>query len=127
MARAGAVGAGDGRYPEPARGVDAHRQHAVRPWPALFALADHAIAAADLVHADGVGRGTVHAARRWRLVPAFGNGMGARRRGAVAAIRGRAYRGGDQAGLPRNPRAPRTHAADSRAGAGIGAVVLATG
>ena len=60
---------------EPARRVDAHRQHAVRSRPALFARADHAIAAADLVHADGVGRGAVHAAgrqaagscaRRWR-------------------------------------------------------------
>ena len=54
----------DGGDSEPARGVDAHRQHAVRSRPALFALADHAIAAADLVHADGVGRGAVHAAGR---------------------------------------------------------------
>ena len=71
----------------------------------------------------GVGRGAVHAAGRQRLVPALGDGMGARRRGAVAAVRRRAYRGGDQAGLSRDPRAPRTHAADSVAAAGAGAVV----
>ena len=54
-------------------------------------------------------------------------GVGARRRGAVAAFRRRAYRGSHQAGLSRNPGAPRTHAADSRAGAGAGAVVAAAG
>ena len=37
MAGAGAVGADDGGHSEPARGVDAHRQHAVRSRPALFA------------------------------------------------------------------------------------------
>ena len=47
-----------------------------------------------------------------RLVPALGDGVGARRRGAVAAVRRRAYRGSDQAGLSRDPRAPRAHAAD---------------
>ena len=115
MAGAGAVRPHDGGHSEPARGVDAHRQHAVRPRPALFALADHAIAAADLVHADGVGRGAVHAAGRRRLVPALGDGVGAGRRGAVAAVRRRSYRGSDQAGLSRDPGAPRTHAADSGA------------
>ena len=89
--------------PESARGVDPHRHHAVRSWPALFALADHAIAAADLVHADGLGRGAVRAAGRRRLVPALGNGVGARRGCAVAAFRGRPYRGGDQTGLSRDP------------------------
>ena len=64
VAGAGAVGPDDGGHSEPPRGVDAHRHHAVRSRPALFALADHAIAAADLVHADGVGRGAVHAAGR---------------------------------------------------------------
>ena len=70
-----------------------------------------------------LGRGAVRAAGRQRLVPALGDGVGARRRGAVAAVRRRAYRGSDQAGLSRDPRAPRTHAADSVAGAGAGAVV----
>ena len=110
-----------------ARGLDAYRQHAFRSRPALFALADHAIAAADLVHADRVGRGAVHAAGRRRLVPALGDGVGARRRGAVAAFRRRSYRGSHQAGLSRDPGAPRTHAADSGAGAGAGAVVIAAG
>ena len=50
--------------PEPARRVDAHRQYAVRSRPALFARADHAIAAADLVHAGLMGRGAVPAAGR---------------------------------------------------------------
>ncbi len=59
-----------------------------------------------------------------RLVPALGDGVGARRRRAVAAVRRRAYRGSDQAGLSRDPGAPRTHAADSGAAAGAGAVVV---
>src|SRR5207245_386744 len=57
------------------------------------------------------------------LVHALGDGMGACWRCAVAAVRRRPYRGGDQAGLSRDPRGPRTHAADSVAGAGAGAVV----
>ena len=96
---------------------------AVRPWPALFARADHATAAADLVHPDRLGRGAVRAAGRRRLVPALGAGMGAGGRSAVAAIRRRAYRGGDQAGLSRDPRASRAGAADPVAAAGAGAVV----
>ena len=32
-------GPGDGDHSEPPRGLDPHRQHAVRPWPALFASA----------------------------------------------------------------------------------------
>src|SRR6267378_2164990 len=123
MARIGAVGPGDGDYSQPARGLDAHRHHAVRSRPAVFAFADHAIAATNLVHADGVGRGFVHAAGQGRLVPALRNGVGARRRHAVAAVRRRSYRGSHQAGLSRDPGAPRTHAAYSCAGAGVGAVV----
>src|SRR6202040_3045356 len=46
---AGAVRPRDGGYSEPARGVDAYRHHAIRSRPAVFALADHAVAAADLV------------------------------------------------------------------------------
>jgi hypothetical protein len=107
------------------RVMDALRRHAVRSRQALFALADHAVAAADLVHADRVGRGFVRAADGRRLVPAFGDGVGAGRRGAVAAFRRRSYRGSDQAGLPRDPGAPRTHAAHSGARTGAGALVAA--
>src|SRR5438067_1049413 len=73
--------------PEPARRVDAHGQYAVRSRPALFARADHAIAAADLVHAGLVGRGAVPAAGRQQLVPPLGHGVGACRCRAVAAVR----------------------------------------
>src|SRR5258706_12259814 len=127
MAGAGAIRPHDGRHSQPAWGVDPHRHHAVRSRPAVFALADHAIAETDLVHADGVGRSTVHASGRGRLVPAVRDGVGARRRGAVAAFRRRPYRGGHQAGLSRHPGAPRTHPADSGAGAGAGAVVNGNG
>ena len=48
-------------------------------------------------------------------------------RSAVAAVRRRAYRGGDQAGLSRDPRASRAGAADPVAAAGAGAVVDAAG
>src|ERR1700753_3686536 len=44
----GAVGPDDGRHPQPARGVDPHRHHAVRSRPALFAFADYTVAASDL-------------------------------------------------------------------------------
>ena len=77
----------------------------------------------DMIHAGVMGRGPVPAAGRQQLVPALGDGMGARWRCAVAAVRRRPYRGGDQAGLSRDPRGPRTHAVDSVAGAGAGAVV----
>ena len=62
-----------------------------------------------------------------RLVPALGDGVGAGRCGAVAAVRRRAHRGSHQAGLSRDPGAPRTHAADPGAGAGAGAVVDGSG
>ncbi len=55
------------------------------------------------------------------------DGVGARRRGAVAAFRRRPYRGSDQAGLSRHPGAPRTRPADSGTGAGAGAVVNGNG
>src|SRR6202012_389976 len=95
-----AVGPDDGRHPEPARGLDPHRHHAVRSRPSLFALTDHAIASANLVYADRLGRGAVHAAGSGRLVLAFGDGVGARRGDAVVAFRRRAYRGSNQASLP---------------------------
>src|SRR5207302_2485967 len=113
-------------YSEPPRGVDPYRHHTIRSRPAVFALADHAIAAADLVHADGVGRGAVYAAGCGRLVSALRDGVGTHRRGAVAPLRRRSYRGSHQAGLPRDPGTPRTHPADSGAGAGAGAVIAAT-
>ena len=74
-----------------------------------------------------LGRGAVHAAGRQRLVPAFGDGLGARRRSAVDAACRRAYRGSDQAGLSRAARASRTRAADSIAAAGAGALAKRAG
>ena len=59
--------------------MGAHGHDAVRPRPALFALADHASPARDLVHADRLGRGALRAADRARLVPALGGRLGARR------------------------------------------------
>src|SRR6516165_283360 len=52
-----AFGARDRGDSQSARGVDAHRQHAVRSWQALFKAANHRIAEADLVHADRLERG----------------------------------------------------------------------
>ncbi|MGY4423666.1 hypothetical protein ACVWY2_006115 [Bradyrhizobium sp. JR6.1] len=104
--RAVTVGAADRDHPEQARRLDAHRCHAVRPWPALFAGADHPVVAADLVHAGVMGRGAVHAAGAGQLVPALGDGVGAGRCGAVDAVRRCAYRGSEQAGLSRDPGAP---------------------
>jgi len=56
------------------------------------------------------------------FVPPVGGGWflrsamawGARRRRALAALRGGSHRGGDQAGLSRHPGAPRTHAGSFR-------------
>ena len=81
---ASVAGAG-GRRPharggaEPARAVGAHGYDAVRPRPPLFALADHASVARDLVHADRLGRCALRAADRPPLVSALGVGMGAHR------------------------------------------------
>ena len=50
----------------------------------------------------GLGRGAVRAADPARLVPALGGGLGAHRRDHLGAVRRRAYRRGDQAGLSRN-------------------------
>ena len=63
----------------------------------------------------GWGEALVPAAGGRRLVPALGDGVGAGWRCAVTAVRRRSYRRSDQAGLPRDPGAPRTHAADSGA------------
>ena len=72
VARAGAGRAAAGGGSEPARRVGAHGHDAVRPWAALFALADHRVVARDLVHADRLGRGALRAADPARLVPAHG-------------------------------------------------------
>src|SRR5664279_2118352 len=107
LARAGGGRAAAGGGAEPARPVGAHGHHAVRPWPALFALADQSALARDLVHADRLERGALRAADRARLVPAFGGGVGAHRLDAVGAVRRRAHGGSDQTGLPRNSGAAR--------------------
>src|SRR5436190_9654617 len=122
LACAGALGPPDRRDPQSPRGVDAHRRHAVRARPALFTRADHATVAPDLVHAGRLGRGAVHAAGGQRLVPALGNGVGARRRSAVDAVCRRAYRGGDQAGLSRAAGPSRTRTAYPAVATGAGAV-----
>ena len=51
--------------------------------------------------------------RSARLVPALGDGLGARRRSALDTVRRRPYRGSDQAGLSRDPRLSRTRATHS--------------
>src|SRR5581483_2774946 len=127
MARARAVGANDSGHPEPARRLDPHRQHAVRSWPPLLTLANHAIVATDLVHSDRLGRGPFCAAGRRRLVPAVGRGLGTDRRSSVTAVCGCPHRGGNETGLSRDPRAPRTHAPHPGLAAGSGAVIISTG
>ena len=57
-----------------------------------------------------------------RLVPALGGRLGAHRRDAVGAVRRRASGGSDQAGLPRDPGAPRQAPPGAGARAGAGAV-----
>ena len=108
---------------QPARAVGAHGHDAVRSGPALFAAADHAPPARDLVHADRMGRGALRAADRARLVPALGRGLGTRRRNDLGAVCRRAYRRGDEAGLSRDPGAAR--AAPPGADAATGARPLA--
>ena len=75
--------------------------------------------ARDLVHADRMGRGALRAANRPRLVSAFGGGLGAHRGDALGAVRRRAHRRGDEAGLSRDPGPAR--AAPFRAVAAAGA------
>ncbi len=58
-----------------------------------------------------------------KLVPALGGRVGARGRDALGAVRRRAHRGSDQAGLSADPGAAR--AAPSRAGARAGAGAVA--
>jgi len=57
-----------------------------------------------------------------RLVPALGGRVGTHRRDAVGAVCRRPYRGGDQAGLSRDPGPARETPAGSRAQAGAGAL-----
>ena len=96
---------------------------AVRSWPALFAVANHAAASRNLVYADRLGRGAVRAADPARLVLALRRGVGARRRDARFAVRRRPYRRSDQTGLSRHPGAAAREASPgSRARTGAGAV-----
>ncbi len=69
----------------------------------------------------GWGEALVCAAGPAQLVPALGGGLGACRRDAVGAVRRRAYRGSEQAGLSRDPGAAGEAAARALARAGAGA------
>src|SRR5262249_22268908 len=93
-------------------------------WPAVFPFADHSLIARSVVHASGLGGGSVCPSCRARLVPAIGNGMGTSGRRDCRAICRSAYRGGHQAGLSRHTRAAGTH--PTRACGGAGARALAT-
>src|SRR5450830_341455 len=121
LARAGVGRAAAGGGAEPARPVGAHGHDPIWSWPALFAFADQSALARDLVHADRMERGALRAADRARLVFALSRGLGAHRGDAVGAVRRRAHGGSDQAGLPRDPRAPRQTPAGAGARAGAGA------
>ena len=70
-----------------------------------------ASAARGLVHAGGLERSALRAADPARLVPALGGGLGAHRRDDLGAVRRRAYRRGDQAGLSRDSGASARSAA----------------
>ena len=61
---------------------------AVRPWPSLFALADHLSVAGNVVHPDSMGRRPLRAADRSALVPALGLCVGAHRCDGVGAVAG---------------------------------------
>ncbi len=76
-------------------------------------------AAANLVHADGLGRSAVHAADRRRMDLALGDGVGADERCGVFAVCRRAHRGGVKTGLSRHSGAPRADPADSSDAAGV--------
>jgi len=70
VARLGRGRAAVDRGAEPARRLGAPRYDAVRPWPALFALADHAAPARDLVHRPDGWEDALHVppvARGWFL------------------------------------------------------------
>jgi len=122
VARAGAVRPPDRGDSEPPRGLDPHRQHAVRSTAGLI----RARRSRNCCGRHGSRR--QHGARRCSC-RRFGKGwflrsaMAWERVGAALSLpfAGVAYRGSDQAGLSRDPR--RAHAADSVATAGAGAVV----
>jgi hypothetical protein len=82
----------------------------------LFALADQLSFARDLVHADRMGRGALCAAGRARWFLRSARAWA--RRLDLGAVRRRAYHGGDQAGLPRNPGAARAGTAGAGARTG---------
>ena len=97
--------------------MGAHGHDAVRPRPALFALADFALAAGDIVHPDVLGGSALHAADRPRLALSVGGRLGARRPHHLGAVRRRPHRRGDEAGVPRDPGPPRKAPLRPRAGA----------
>src|SRR5262245_66289337 len=97
--------------------MGAPRYDTLRPRPALFTLADHAFAARGLVPADGLGRRAACTAGRARLVLALGRRLGARGLGGRRAVRGRAHRRGDEAGLSCRSGAPPARAVGARTGA----------
>ena len=107
LARALAIRARDGDHSKSPRRVDANQLDAVRSRPTLFASQITQLlrqtwftptAWSEALFMPPVGR---------RLVPAFGDGLGADRRGAVDALCRRAYRRGHQTGLSRDPRQAR--------------------
>jgi len=108
-------------------GLDPHRHHPFghgRPYSR--SQITH-FAEADLVHADGVGRSAVMppVAGGWFLRSAM---AWERRRAALSLpFAGVHNRGSHQAGLSRDSRAPRTHPADSGAGAALVPSSTATG
>src|SRR3569833_1558730 len=126
LACARALGPGLGGDSQSPRRLGAQRHHAVRARPALFAHSGHAIAAADLVHADRMERSVVRAADRQWLDVAFGDGVGTDECGAIVAVSRFASGRGDQAGLSRRCRQARTEAPYSVIGAGAGATAAAT-
>ena len=119
LAGAGAGGPGDHRRAVAARRLGAGRRHAVRPRPAVLARAIARPRARRLVLGGVLGRGALCAAVPPPRVRQLGPGDRAGRRGGRPAVRRRAYRRGDQAGLPPGRRAPaaRNAADPARTGA----------
>ncbi len=104
------------------RGIWARtEEQSLRPWPTVLAHPDHRPAARGAVHAGGLGRGAHHTplARNWFLRSA--SGVGAGRLEAVAALRRRAHRRGDQASLQARRQQAPLAPQGAQAGAGAGA------
>src|SRR5262249_1259728 len=121
LAGGGTLGADGGCDPEPAGGVDAHRQDAGRARPALFALTEHAIGGAGLGPAGRLGRGPCRGARFGGVAARSAGGRVRRGWRGWSAGGGGGDGGGHGGGLSRDPGQARTGAADSGAEAGAGA------